>query len=140
MAEVPEDGSLPGRRGVHDRRREQELPEEVQARDAVTDCRFVGTAFAAPRTPRSNEGSTRAAARVHRADYPEAEVLLQETLDEEKEADEKLNELAETVINVEAQEAEGDGEDDTEEEEPEEDEPAPAPQKGKAAPKAGGKK
>ena len=67
-------------------------------------------------------------------------MLLQETLDEEKEADEKLNELAETVINVEAQEAEGDGEDDTEEEEPEEDEPAPAPQKGKAAPKAGGKK
>ena len=74
--------------------------------------------------------------------YSEAEVLLQETLDEEKEADEKLNELAETVINVEAQEAEGDegGEEDTEEDESEEDEPKTGPQKGKSAPKTGGKK
>ena len=52
--------------------------------------------------------------------YSEAEVLLQETLDEEKEADEKLNELAETVINVEAQEADG---------EEEEEKPKPKPKR-----------
>ncbi|MBP3955647.1 ferritin-like domain-containing protein [Gemmata sp. G18] len=74
--------------------------------------------------------------------YSEAEVLLQETLDEEKEADEKLNELAETVINVEAQGAEDDeeGEDDTEEGEEEPEDPKPAPKGGKSAPKAGSKK
>jgi len=47
--------------------------------------------------------------------YTEAEALLQETLDEEKEADEKLTELAESIINVEANE---DDEEDEEDEEP----------------------
>ena len=37
--------------------------------------------------------------------YEDAAALLQETLDEEGEADKKLTELAETVINVEAEEA-----------------------------------
>ncbi len=37
--------------------------------------------------------------------YEEAAALLQETLDEEGEADKKLTELAETIINVEAEEA-----------------------------------
>ena len=49
--------------------------------------------------------------------YEDAEALLQETLDEEGEADKKLTELAETVINVEAKEA-GDEEEAEEEEEP----------------------
>ena len=39
--------------------------------------------------------------------YQDAAALLQETLDEEGEADKKLTELAETVINVEAEEADG---------------------------------
>jgi ferritin-like metal-binding protein YciE len=38
--------------------------------------------------------------------YEDAADLLQETLDEEGAADKKLTELAETVINVEANEAE----------------------------------
>jgi ferritin-like metal-binding protein YciE len=45
--------------------------------------------------------------------YEDAAALLQATLDEEGEADKKLTALAETVINVEAEEA-----DDEEEEEP----------------------
>ncbi|MDY3558082.1 ferritin-like domain-containing protein [Gemmata sp. JC673] len=66
--------------------------------------------------------------------YGDAEALLQETLDEEGEADKKLTELAETVINVEAESAEGEaGEEDEEAEEP-----APSPRRAK--PKAGGKK
>jgi ferritin-like metal-binding protein YciE len=56
--------------------------------------------------------------------YVDAAALLQETLDEEGEADKKLTQLAETVINVEADE------EDAEEEE----EPAPEPKK--VAPKA----
>jgi ferritin-like metal-binding protein YciE len=61
--------------------------------------------------------------------YEDAAALLQETLDEEGEADKKLTELAETVINVEAEEADG-----------EDEEEAPAPSNGTARHKAGGKK
>jgi ferritin-like metal-binding protein YciE len=64
--------------------------------------------------------------------YEDAETLLQETLDEEGAADEKLTELAETVINVEAEEA-GDEVKGEEEEDKE-------PINGKAKPKVGGKK
>ena len=42
--------------------------------------------------------------------YTQAAALLQETLDEEGEADKKLTELAETVINVEAEEADDEAE------------------------------
>lgn len=63
--------------------------------------------------------------------YEEAAALLQETLDEEGEADKKLTELAETVINVEAEDAEGDEDEEAEE---------PAPGAGRTKPKAGGKK
>ncbi|MDY3556816.1 ferritin-like domain-containing protein [Gemmata sp. JC717] len=66
--------------------------------------------------------------------YGDAEALLQETLDEEGEADKKLTELAETVINVEAESAEGEEGEEGEEAE----EPAPSPRRAK--PKAGGKK
>lgn len=45
--------------------------------------------------------------------YEDAAALLQETLDEEGEADKKLTELAETVINVEAEEAEEEEEEKT---------------------------
>jgi ferritin-like metal-binding protein YciE len=64
--------------------------------------------------------------------YTDAAELLQQTLDEEREADEKLTELAESVINIEADEE--DGEEGEEEGESEEDEEAPAP-KTKAAAK-----
>lgn len=72
--------------------------------------------------------------------YSEAEVLLQETLDEEKEADEKLNELAETVINVEAEEAGDEEGEEDESEEDEEGEEEEEPSNGKTKPKPGGKK
>jgi ferritin-like metal-binding protein YciE len=49
--------------------------------------------------------------------YEEAAALLQETLEEEAEADRKLTDLAETVINVDA-ESEGDAEDEEEEASP----------------------
>lgn len=67
--------------------------------------------------------------------YEDAVTLLQETLDEEGETDKKLTELAETVINVEAEEA--DGEDGEEDEEGEEE---PAPKAKKAPPKKPAKK
>ena len=46
--------------------------------------------------------------------YDEAAELLQETLDEEGEADKKLTELAESIINVEAEEADDDAGDEEE--------------------------
>jgi ferritin-like metal-binding protein YciE len=59
--------------------------------------------------------------------YEDAAALLQQTLDEEGEADKKLTQLAETVINVEAEAAgdedeEGDEDEDEEDGEDEEDE------------------
>lgn len=42
--------------------------------------------------------------------YEQAEALLQETLDEEGEADKTLTELAETIINIEAEEADDEDE------------------------------
>jgi len=62
--------------------------------------------------------------------YEESAALLQKTLDEEAEADEKLTDLAETVINVKAAE-----EEDTEAEDAEEEKPRTAPAPKKAAPK-----
>jgi ferritin-like metal-binding protein YciE len=67
--------------------------------------------------------------------YEDAAALLQETLDEEGEADKKLTELAETVINVEAEEADGDEGEEAGDEEEEEDEEEPAPKAKKAPPK-----
>ena len=60
--------------------------------------------------------------------YEEAEALLQETLNEEGEADKKLTELAETVINI---EAEGAGEEEDEK---------PAPRVSRTRPRASGKR
>jgi hypothetical protein len=60
IAEVPEDGPLPRRRGVHDLGREQELPAEVQAGDAVAcwlDDRF-GAAWQLNLTWAQNETTT----------------------------------------------------------------------------------
>jgi hypothetical protein len=58
----------------------------------------------------------------------DAAALLQQTLDEEGAADEKLTELAETVINIEAEEADED-EEEVDELEEEEAEAEPAPKK-----------
>jgi len=52
--------------------------------------------------------------------YADAEALLQETLDEEKDADVTLTELAESVINVAAEEADDEEEDEEEDDEDEE--------------------
>jgi ferritin-like metal-binding protein YciE len=46
--------------------------------------------------------------------FEDAAALLQETLDEEGEADKKLTELADTVINIEAEAADGEEEDEEE--------------------------
>ena len=64
--------------------------------------------------------------------HEDAAELLQETLDEEKAADEKLSALAEGGINQEAADAAHGGDEDSEEEEEE----APAPAKRKRAPAA----
>ncbi|MBN9121444.1 MAG: ferritin-like domain-containing protein [Planctomycetes bacterium] len=67
---------------------------------------------------------------AHLLGYEDATALLQETLDEEGEADKKLTALAESVINVEAADEEG----------AEEEEAAPAPRSGAAKRKPAGKK
>jgi len=55
--------------------------------------------------------------------FTDAEASLQETLDEEGDADKKLTELAETIINVQAGQADDDeGEDEDDEDEDDEDE------------------
>ena len=64
--------------------------------------------------------------------YESAATLLQETLDEEGEADQKLTELAETVINIEAEEADEGSDEETDEESDESDESP----KGKASSKS----
>ncbi|HEX4610813.1 MAG TPA: ferritin-like domain-containing protein [Urbifossiella sp.] len=102
---------------------------EVMGEDgtpAVIDAALIASAQRVEHYEMAGYGCVRTFAKL--LGYEDAEVLLQETLDEEGEADKKLTELAETVINVEAEEGDGEGE--------EEEEPKPAPAKAKA----GGKK
>lgn len=95
---------------------------EAEADAAVLDAALIAAAQKIEHYEISGYGTLRTWASL--LGYEEVETLLQETLDEEKEADEALTELAETVINLEAEggEAEeGEAEEDFDEsEEPEE--------------------
>lgn len=84
---------------------------------AVKDAALIASAQRVEHYEIAGYGCVRTFAKL--LGYEDAATLLQETLDEEGDADKKLTELAETVINVEAEDA-----DDEEE--------APAPPKRKA--------
>lgn len=75
---------------------------------AVLDAALIAAAQRVEHYEMAGYGCVRTFANL--LGYEDAAALLQETLDEEGEADKKLTELAETVINVEADEAEGEEE------------------------------
>src|SRR5262245_52411708 len=81
------------------------MEEEGEA--AVMDAALIGAAQRVEHYEIAGYGCARTHARLLGRD--QAAELLQETLDEEAEADKKLTELAESIINVEAQQ--GDSED-----------------------------
>lgn len=110
---------------------------EEDGTPAVIDAALIGAAQRVEHYEMAGYGVVRTFANL--LGYEEAAKLLQETLNEEGEADKKLTELAETVINVEAaaeggDDAEEDEDEDDAEEEDDEEEEEPAPTK-KAAPK-----
>jgi ferritin-like metal-binding protein YciE len=80
----------------------QELISE-DAEDAVRDAGLIGAAQRVEHYEIAGYGTARALAGV--LGYDEAVDLLTQTLDEEKATDEKLTELAETIVNVDAAEA-----------------------------------
>lgn len=75
--------------------------------NSVRDAGLIAAAQKVEHYEISGYGSARAHAEL--LGNNEAARLLQETLDEEKEADEKLNDLAQSVINEEAAGASGNG-------------------------------
>lgn len=79
------------------------------AEPSVLDAALIASAQRVEHYEMAGYGCVRTFARL--LGYTEAEELLQETLDEEAEADQKLTELAESVINI---EAENEGEDEDE--------------------------
>jgi ferritin-like metal-binding protein YciE len=79
----------------------KELLEE-DAEPAVLDAALISAAQKVEHYEMAGYGCVRTYARL--LGYEKAAGLLQETLDEEGEADKNLTELAETVINVEAEE------------------------------------
>lgn len=96
----------------------KELLEE-EASPAVLDAALIVAAQKVEHYEMAGYGSVRTFAQM--LGFAEAARLLQQTLDEEAQADEKLTALAEAIINPEAEEAEP--------------EPTKAPAKKKAAPK-----
>lgn len=80
-----------------------ELIDE-DADDAVRDAGLIGAAQRVEHYEIAGYGTARALAQL--LGYEDAVELLEETLNEEKETDEKLTELAESVINVDAQSSE----------------------------------
>jgi ferritin-like metal-binding protein YciE len=78
----------------------KELFEE-EAEAAVLDAALIGAAQRVEHYEIAGYGCVRTFARL--LGYEDAAELLQETLDEEGEADQKLTTLAESVINVDAQ-------------------------------------
>jgi len=79
----------------------KEMMEE-DAEPAVLDAALIGAAQRVEHYEMAGYGCVRTYARI--LGYDDAAELLQQTLDEEAEADKKLTELAESVINVEAEE------------------------------------
>jgi ferritin-like metal-binding protein YciE len=76
---------------------------EEDAEPAVRDAALIAAAQKVEHYEMAGYGCVRTYAR--RLGYADAARLLQATLDEEGEADEKLTGLAETVVNIEAEEA-----------------------------------
>jgi ferritin-like metal-binding protein YciE len=74
---------------------------EEDADPSVMDAALIAAAQKVEHYEIAGYGCVRTYARM--LGYEEAERLLQETLDEEAETDKKLTELAESVINIEAQ-------------------------------------
>jgi ferritin-like metal-binding protein YciE len=93
---------------------------------AVIDAALIASAQRVEHYEMAGYGCVRTFAELLGLD--DAAALLQQTLDEEGAADEKLTELAETVINIEAEEADED-EEEVDELEEEEAEAEPAPKK-----------
>jgi len=86
--------------------------------DSVRDAAIIGAANKVEHYEIAGYGTLISYARL--LGHPDAEKLLQETLQEEKEADRKLTELAESEINLESDSratAATDGEEDSDEEE-----------------------
>ncbi|QJW98342.1 YciE/YciF ferroxidase family protein [Frigoriglobus tundricola] len=110
---------------------------EEDGEPAVIDAALIACAQRVEHYEMAGYGCVRTFAKL--LGYEDAEALLQETLDEEGEADKKLTELAETVINLEANDAEGEEEGDEDDDEGG-DEPEVPPKRGKTSPKAGSKK
>ncbi len=90
--------------------------KEVMAEDmepTVMDAALIASAQRVEHYEMAGYGCVRTFARL--LGYEEAQNLLQETLDEEGAADKKLTDLADSVINVEAQAAGEEGEEEGEE-------------------------
>jgi ferritin-like metal-binding protein YciE len=90
---------------------------EEEGEPSVIDAALIAAAQRVEHYEMAGYGCARTFANL--LGYEDAAALLQETLEEEGEADKKLTELAETVINFKAEEAEGE----------EEEEPAPKPKR-----------
>ena len=82
---------------------------------AVIDAALIASAQRVEHYEMAGYGCLRTFA--HLLGYEDAAKLLQETLDEEHEADKKLTVLAETIINIEADEADDDDSDEGDEDE-----------------------
>ena len=78
---------------------------------AVIDAALIASAQRVEHYEIAGYGCVRTFARL--LGFADAEKLLQETLDEEGEADKKLTDLADTIINVQADEADDDDDDDS---------------------------
>src|SRR6187549_51026 len=85
----------------------EELMKE-RADSDVLDAALISAAQRVEHYEMAGYGCARTFARL--LGFAEAEVLLQETLDEEGQADKKLTELAETTINIEAAESDDESE------------------------------
>lgn len=81
----------------------KEIMEEF-ADDAALDAGLVSTAQKVEHYEITSYGSLKAWA--EQLELTEAIALIEDTMDEEKAADEKLSEIAETVVNIEADEEE----------------------------------
>jgi ferritin-like metal-binding protein YciE len=79
---------------------------EEDADDAVLDAGIIAAAQKVEHYEIASYGTVRTWARLCGAE--EAAGLLQETLDEEGEADQRLTQLAESIVNPEAQDGDGD--------------------------------
>jgi ferritin-like metal-binding protein YciE len=86
----------------------------------VLDCGIIGAAQKVEHYEIAAYGTLRAMA--EQQGHREIAQLLQETLDEEKEADEKLTSIAENGVNQEASDRQGDTEEETAEEDEEDEE------------------